>query len=771
MKVLFFVSRLSLALMSLGFVGAFGSYHPYQQQPYYGRGAPPSSMGYAPNAPYQSQGGPGGYGGSFQQPQYPGYPQQQVPSQSYFSQPTYPSSYGTASYSSAPSAQQGYGPQGTVNPAIFIELLKKNYFFGDIAGQKIVDELVSGSAQFRGLLLQSIKSLDLNALANYIKQYRAYLFEQEQQKKLAEQQKMIAQQMQEQEAYSNTSRTLAPALSSEKEEKLVDFGEKEQQPIKPEKQRHKKTKTVALVEEEETAKKESFWFPKTWFYNKQEYPFSPYLTDAGLPRIKNEGSVAGRIYYIAGTEPAAASIRSLQPAWKYIPATLGRDEAGSPIVMLADGEKVAKKLEAMPPIFSPDGKGVARPFLFFSVMGLMEVEFERLIKKYPDFSRFPLLQAIKENDGDSVFKKLPKPITQELEAFPLRSALLGSEFYLVPSSASLKKLAKVDGAVDLVSFDTKAQYDLYRGKGFDKEESRRLAVRDTDIRYLQATHPGAAFQIASNIDCLEGGIEHERLENMQYGAVQGENAVLGTIGAAIIRKYCIDRDERLMLHSSGKGFTGNFSDRYWRIDGAKILPGAKALNADFLSDKSDEILDYVSVGVHKDVAVTSGYYDPVSSAYSKDVQKGAGLKYADWFRKNSVINENRWRGSNQYNFYIYNGVIASELPRVHQIFTAAFDLAHSREYKDLVVKNQAAFAQNYENFAKKLLYAMYRGTIVAAANLKVKELFLTCLGCGAFGNKAFWVKEILELDDMQELIKKSGMKVYVVNYKAPHELN
>ncbi len=510
----------------------------------------------------------------------------------------------------------------------------------------------------------------------------------------------------------------------------------------------------------------SYQFPMTCkCEEKKEYPFSPFLTDEGdmgLPRPdkKNPGYHKGRLCYIDGLEKSGEKFHPQVPSWGFVDLSFNGNT-------VANQQNLPQELLNTPSVFSADGKGIARPYLFFGVMGLMEIEFARVVEK--NEKRFPLLQKIKGNNGSSVFEKLPADVEKELAAFPSRQALLGSEFYLVDSNAKLTVKASIEGAVDFDTYNAENLFKKYK-QSETIEEARRLAVRDTDIRYLQEMHPGAAFQIASNIDCLEGGMEKLRLEEMQYGAVQGENAALGAMGGSIIRKYCIERQERLLLDNTNKGFMGTegFKQGYWKLDNAKILPGALALNQVYLA--GDEMLEHVRVGVHKNVAVTSGYYDQVSSSYSKEVQKAAGLGDGNWFKENGVINSNRWNNKG-HNYYVYNGRLGSngKLSCVHQIFTAAYDLSnHNTAYKNLTDQE---YKKNHENFAKKLLYAMYRGTIVAAANLRVKKLFLTYLGCGAFGNKSEWVREILNREDIKQLVKDSGMKVYVVSYRPPHELN
>ena len=70
----------------------------------------------------------------------------------------------------------------------------------------------------------------------------------------------------------------------------------------------------------------------------------------------------------------------------------------------------------------------------------------------------------------------------------------------------------------------------------DPKQGLMDALRETDIRYLQAQHPGGVFQIASNFNCLEGGVGTGTLSHMIKMAVQGENAVFGTLGGGFIRK-------------------------------------------------------------------------------------------------------------------------------------------------------------------------------------------------------------------------------------------
>lgn len=761
---------------------------------------------------YQSQ-------SSFQQPQMMQRGSVYQPSQQYFSRPQQPlnvQSMLPQQPQQSAMVQQGVGAgpymqqrqqqrqSVVIGPEVFLGMLKKNFFANDVFGQQAVDYLIQNDQRFRTLFFQSLPSLNLLSLKKYVESYRVYMQSQVQppvssveQKKVEapsflvggdkksggeafssededeffseEENERVTEDEDEYEYGSELENVLSEDIFSDEE--VYEVEKKKIPPklpprIKRLSQKDEKRLSGEKEKTQEAVKSETLLtFPHTWIVDKKEYSFSPVLhSKTGLPKGMNKEKISGDLYYVSGTE-TFQSFPRVRPKWRKISGVL---EQINKQWSVAPGRK-SKTLRKMPPIFSSDGKGIARPYLFYNIMGVMEQSFIEQTKGEKDFSRFPILQEIKNNfastggllqpgasQSGSSFEKL-------LKLFPFRAALFDSQFYLVKASEDLKTVNKSGGSLDFDTYHASRRYSHYKKLGMDTEEARRLAIRDVDIRYLQERHPGAAFMIASNIDCLEGGMEHEPLESMQYGAVQGENASLAAMGASIIRKYCIDKKDRMLLSFSKSKYKKNGTmgrSDWWEIKGSRIIPKEKAFSIEVAD--LQKMPELVCVGVHKNVAVTSGYYDSVASSFSHDVQKKAGKKYGDWFKENSIINANRWKSQNAYNFSVYNGLVAFPYPRVHQIFAAAYDLKRSDKNIDQNSK---------ELFAYNLLYAMYRGTIIAAANLNVKELFLTCLGCGAFGNKADWVREILNSKDIQDLIKNSGMKVYMVGYKAPHELN
>lgn len=308
---------------------------------------------------------------------------------------------------------------------------------------------------------------------------------------------------------------------------------------------------------------------------------------------------------------------------------------------------------------------------------------------------------------------------------------------------------------------------LIKKSEFDKQKKGYVV----DIRYLQSHFPGAVFQIASTFSCMEGGVQFYKnyLNEMNDKAVQGENAVLGTISGAIVRRYFVEPAQRNLLDKLKSIFEG--TERNWRpsITGMRGNKSYKYLIDNTTYDDLDKIMDKsqalylalsgaVQVGVHTNIFVTSGSWG------EHDIQ----LPRSDAPGKRTVPAFDRF---------------IDDPRRVHHVYTSAVNIdADKFKKKPGVLK----FLRQYDDAIPKMaLRATYEGTLLASWNLfkemskpsvAIKDLadflnedpilakrprvFLTLVGAGAFKNEPEWIVTILE--QLQALIYHSGLQIGLV---------
>lgn len=402
---------------------------------------------------------------------------------------------------------------------------------------------------------------------------------------------------------------------------------------------------------------------------------------------------------------------------------------------------------------------ILRHNLFYEVMGMTEGEFQTLQNNKNFNTFFPILSSRKERWGGSrilksrLGKDSPQ-IESILQAFPGREALLSSSFELRTVNSFRTELK------DNPPTSTKpGQFRVLDGYEIAKTEGLSEALKQTDILYLQANNPGAAFQIASNLNCLEGGMggdkstmgpnkdQQPRLEDMQLMAVQGENASLGTMGATILRKYAYHAKQPINLLENLENkniLTVNKN--------GKINSITRALN--------DKDIPDIMIGTHKNVKVTSGYYPPVT--YGKIPQEKSYQDQAQFLLINGIVAKQK-NGNLRDPFYVFNKTMdPKQEVRIDQIFTAAIDLNTTRKIQSAVIKKLTK--TEAETTARVLLQAQYEGTILAAALNGAKKLFLTFVGGGSFGNKISWILDALDNPTIVEAVALSGLEVILVVY-------
>ncbi|HBL98959.1 TPA: hypothetical protein DDZ86_04950 [Candidatus Dependentiae bacterium] len=396
-------------------------------------------------------------------------------------------------------------------------------------------------------------------------------------------------------------------------------------------------------------------------------------------------------------------------------------------------------------------KRLCRLDCFHEVMGVYEVEFRRWSSnKEPKWGTFPPLEAIRKTKDGFVAEPVDKPLFG-------RAALYGSRFRAL-TIRSLKDT--VDNAKKVFKPVGEGFFELIDGYKIKDAKGLKKALKLTDVAYLQEHNPGALFQIASTFNALEGGMGNDgcgygrRLEEMQFTPTQGESAALASMGAAIIRKYCLQPINFLNGLVKGKKVVMNKKSGR---DGL-VWEVKKSL------DSSD--IEAIEVGIHSDVAVTSGYY----GCFSKYLNGAFSIGNPDIKDRIAFLKDRNIVKKDREPFFVFNTRIDLSNPntliRVDQLFTAA-----------LKVEKNGSRGLDEKN-ARIVLEAAYQGTMYAAALRAIErssagvlvgrqKVFLTLVGAGAFGNEVSWIVDIFKKPWFEGLIKEFGLEVYLVIYPSP----
>jgi len=308
--------------------------------------------------------------------------------------------------------------------------------------------------------------------------------------------------------------------------------------------------------------------------------------------------------------------------------------------------------------------------------------------------------------------------------------------------------------------------NIIEGQYTEKRASSKFR-KYVDIGAMQANivNREAAFQVASNFNCLESRDEPENgIINYVGGPAQGEEASLSAMPAAIYRMYFVphagvygqfQKSINLLRNVKIPDVLGSFfaitngkilisydntyfnkpGDPRGLIDrglGVKILPMAnKPLFLKENSKKewdSSKALMSVQLGIHKNVQVTAGFSMPRPENISDSEWNSKGLGIRSWTGSSLAVND-----PNQI---------------ITQIFTSAQNL------------KRLGRGTAWDDFAKMLLDAAYEGTVYAADLAGCKKLYLTLMGTGVFENDMSWV--VNSIVKVKELIIQSGMDVTLV---------
>ncbi len=262
----------------------------------------------------------------------------------------------------------------------------------------------------------------------------------------------------------------------------------------------------------------------------------------------------------------------------------------------------------------------------------------------------------------------------------------------------LKQVEPFD--VQFFSEHKKEKMNFVRGITFSVIEggenpSETFFQKYLDVAALQALpeNNGALFQVASNLNALElNGTKKERIYTYVPLRTQGEICALSALPGIIDRMYLqlpINFLKNFNWHGPIMYMEGYFP----------FMSGMHTRFKDMTYDDIVQTCSTVSVGVQKNVCVTSGLRD-----YSSDQFKAVPVQGIDQC--------------------------------ITQVFTAALDPYNNRAL---------AKTFGFENLARTLLHGAYKGTFDVAYEMGTKKIFLTLVGGGVFQNKFEWITEALSV--------------------------
>jgi hypothetical protein len=223
-----------------------------------------------------------------------------------------------------------------------------------------------------------------------------------------------------------------------------------------------------------------------------------------------------------------------------------------------------------------------------------------------------------------------------------------------------------------------------------------IAIDDT--RALHKDKPGAMFQAASQMNALEFPsprvVPEDGITGYVFDRTQGPACALACAAGTAYRNYfhpmATDGREQqgqtadLQINNLDEleNFLENSANHYWEVRNGYVFSTEErlaALNERLKSIPPDEMTSLIKIGLHSNVGVTD--------AESGDV-------------------------------------------RVSQAYCSALSCAYS-----------GVDVEHWEPFATLVLNGMYEGTIMAALlnRESSREVYLTFLGGGVFGNKKEWI--------------------------------
>ncbi len=328
--------------------------------------------------------------------------------------------------------------------------------------------------------------------------------------------------------------------------------------------------------------------------------------------------------------------------------------------------------------------------------------------------------------------------------------------FTTPSLAQLRQ--QTETMIKEVRSETSLKKDIW---GFQYDH---IAVGD--VLELHHRFPKATFQAASQFNCLEFPDPRITPEHGVTGykndRTQGPACALACAAGTVYRNYFVSRDNDGEGASTGGSnhllATGQNRDwqinnlceleqavendhhRYWTVHNGYVTSPSEdkleSLNT-MLARKSekerDALLSLIRIGLHRDVGVTfTSRFEYVPKAYSDSDSKSA--------------NE--------------DGIV------VTQVYASALSCAYSGMDNDL-----------WEPLARMVLDAVYEATLLAAvqnylvhrhdssANNCSRDVFLTFLGGGVFGNDPCWINDAIAKALIKVKAYDIGLRVHICHYR------
>ena len=246
---------------------------------------------------------------------------------------------------------------------------------------------------------------------------------------------------------------------------------------------------------------------------------------------------------------------------------------------------------------------------------------------------------------------------------------------------------------------------------------------------------GSTLQIASNLNCLEGGVFSGGLQTMLHGPVQGQEAAIACMPAAIYRRYRPPYHERPVNLLENLAWLSVGNDGQIENFDAHSVPKAS---------KIPDELENTMVGIHSKARVIGGYH-PTKADWHSDPNKDEEFEYST--------------------------LIVDPEHTVTQVLTAALSLSGGMgQYYRGEASNAPINPEQVEALAKLLLNSSYEGTLLAGIrNAQMggsRNVFLTMVGSGAFQNNLEWIADAIER--MKPIIIEHRLKVHLAYRVKPN---
>jgi hypothetical protein len=258
-----------------------------------------------------------------------------------------------------------------------------------------------------------------------------------------------------------------------------------------------------------------------------------------------------------------------------------------------------------------------------------------------------------------------------------------------------------------------------------KAENRVSHIAVGDILELHHQYPNAVFQVASQFNTLEmvdPDVSPESGVTMyQNDATQGPACALACAPGTLVRNYFVE-------------FPGSESGgqrRHTQID-----------TMYHIRDKFRRTDDsYKSAFVFQNGYVFASSQTELEHVNAKLRESDQELFSVGVHEDTQVVFDSRWERS-------------SGTKTVTQVFCSAIPVSYDENIPP----------RSWAPVAKMCLRAMYEATLREAIVEGKKDVFLTFLGGGAFGNNMEWITDAI--NHALETCKKSGLNVYICHYKS-----